>query len=175
MCMIERRHIKETIHWCVCMCNVHDRFLGEENESNVSDGTCVQDRSEYALSSDGRIHSSQCLNNIQEKKTNSMRQMGLVRCISSEEKGFIGIHWSQHSYIYAFTCTHFPTKVLKIGTDSTSKAQTFFPFKSPSLHSGILHDRQALGDFPSGLKHRKYVLPEYKTIIWFVSFSAAQQ
>ena len=124
-----------------------ERFLGEENESNSSDGTHVHDCSEYALSSDGRIHSSQCLNNIQEKKTNSMRQMGLVRCISSEEKGFISIHWSQHSYIYAFTCTHFLTKIFKIGTNSTSKAQMFFLLKCPSLHSAIFHDFKSISDF----------------------------
>ena len=61
-----------------------ERFLGEENESNASDGTRVQDCSEDAATE--VFISSQCLNNFQEKKTNSMRQMGLVRCISTEER-----------------------------------------------------------------------------------------
>ena len=58
MCMIERRRSKETIHWyplVYFMSNVLERFLGEENESNASDGTRVQDCSEDALNNDGRI------------------------------------------------------------------------------------------------------------------------
>ena len=116
--------------------------------------------------------SSQCLNNFQEKKTNSMRQMGLVRCISTEER----IH--KYSSISAFIhiCIHLlalisSQKFSKLGPIQHPRLKRSF-FSNVPCYTGVFSMIVSqLVIFPLVLKHGKNVLPNYKMILWYLSFS----